>query len=321
MWFLWLPNRTSCCFCVAYSHLLARASQEFVQWGHGRSVAGQAEHFETYLRKRLHRRVQVSYCNISRVFLLRSCPYIRKTRAEEDKKIVLVRTLIEMARKALADGYSSIVSTRLWLLTQRYVRPSGLSTLRSAYLIPESFQPPAPVFSPTPLLCCCFPFNTIIDDRYFCPNALIHTPTRLFDSRPRCPRFRSLLSIHSFDSSAAAWCRRFRSPNVLFVLLMCARTPPCRNPFDPKERVVKRMIGADGDWVRPRGNRHNVLRVPEGCCWVEGDNHGVSEDSNQFGPVSLRGWGGRVASAGEGALFRARVIVSRRFQRLQPECL
>eukprot|EP00752_Nemacystus_decipiens_P004268 g3899.t1 len=60
-----------------------------------------------------------------------------------------------------------------------------------------------------------------------------------------------------------------------------------RNPFDPNERVVKRLIGVDGDWVRPRGNRHNVLRVPEGCCWVEGDNHGISEDSNQFGPIPL----------------------------------
>eukprot|EP00903_Cladosiphon_okamuranus_P018222 g16761.t1 len=60
-----------------------------------------------------------------------------------------------------------------------------------------------------------------------------------------------------------------------------------RNPFDPNERMVKRLIGVDGDWVRPRGNRHSVLRVPEGCCWVEGDNHGVSEDSNQFGPIPL----------------------------------
>lgn len=61
--------------------------------------------------------------------------------------------------------------------------------------------------------------------------------------------------------------------------------PVCRNPFDPNERVVKRLIGVDGDWVRPRGNKHDVLRVPEGCCWVEGDNPGISGDSNQFGPV------------------------------------
>ncbi len=49
---------------------------------------------------------------------------------------------------------------------------------------------------------------------------------------------------------------------------------------------MKRLIGVDGDWVRPRGNKYDVLRVPEGCCWVEGDNYGVSEDSNHFGPVS-----------------------------------
>ncbi|CAM9114703.1 unnamed protein product [Scytosiphon promiscuus] len=60
-----------------------------------------------------------------------------------------------------------------------------------------------------------------------------------------------------------------------------------RNPFDPSERVVKRLIGVDGDWVRPGGNKYDVLRVPEGCCWVEGDNPEISGDSNQFGPIPL----------------------------------
>lgn len=58
-----------------------------------------------------------------------------------------------------------------------------------------------------------------------------------------------------------------------------------RNPYDPDERMVKRLIAVGGDWVRPKGDRHDVLRVPQGCCWVEGDRHGVSGDSNQFGPV------------------------------------
>ncbi|CAM9800230.1 unnamed protein product [Pylaiella littoralis] len=60
-----------------------------------------------------------------------------------------------------------------------------------------------------------------------------------------------------------------------------------RNPFDPKERVVKRLIGVDGDWVRPRGDKYKVLCVPTGCCWVEGDNDRISGDSNHFGPVRL----------------------------------
>lgn len=49
--------------------------------------------------------------------------------------------------------------------------------------------------------------------------------------------------------------------------------------------MVKRLIAVGGDWVRPMGNSYDVLRVPQGCCWVEGDNYGISGDSNQFGPV------------------------------------
>lgn len=68
--------------------------------------------------------------------------------------------------------------------------------------------------------------------------------------------------------------------------IMAAIYRSCRNPFEPKERMVKRLIGIDGDWVRPMGNKHEVLRVPQGHCWVEGDRTGISGDSNQFGPVS-----------------------------------
>ena len=28
------------------------------------------------------------------------------------------------------------------------------------------------------------------------------------------------------------------------------------------------------------------VTIPDGHCWVEGDNHGHSEDSNHYGPVS-----------------------------------
>lgn len=55
--------------------------------------------------------------------------------------------------------------------------------------------------------------------------------------------------------------------------------------------MVKRLIAVGGDWVRPLGSRHDILRVPQGCCWVEGDNPRVSGDSNQFGPVRIfLGW-------------------------------
>lgn len=118
---------------------------------------------------------------------------------------------------------------------------------------------------------------------------MLRTTESYFDSRPGTYR-----EVHHpnvprrFHTFRFVCCCVVPRPTYLTKLVQ-RRNSLCRNPFDPKERVVKRLIGVDGDWVRPRGNRHNVLRVPEGCCWVEGDNHGVSEDSNQFGPVSLRG--------------------------------
>lgn len=51
---------------------------------------------------------------------------------------------------------------------------------------------------------------------------------------------------------------------------------------------MKRLIAVGGDWVRPQGDKYATLMVPKGFCWVEGDNYGVSGDSNQFGPVSSR---------------------------------
>lgn len=38
-----------------------------------------------------------------------------------------------------------------------------------------------------------------------------------------------------------------------------------------------------GEWIR---SSEDVIRVPEGNCWVEGDNKASSLDSRTFGPVS-----------------------------------
>lgn len=36
-----------------------------------------------------------------------------------------------------------------------------------------------------------------------------------------------------------------------------------------------------------RGYKSEIVRIPDGHCWVEGDHAGHSMDSNSFGPVSL----------------------------------
>jgi len=45
--------------------------------------------------------------------------------------------------------------------------------------------------------------------------------------------------------------------------------------------------GVRGDVVSTLGYKHEIVRVPEGHCWVEGDHTGHSMDSNSFGPVAL----------------------------------
>uniref|UniRef100_A0A453GB50 Mitochondrial inner membrane protease subunit 2 n=1 Tax=Aegilops tauschii subsp. strangulata TaxID=200361 RepID=A0A453GB50_AEGTS len=58
------------------------------------------------------------------------------------------------------------------------------------------------------------------------------------------------------------------------------------------KRVVSRLIALPGDLVRLRGTTE-LLEVPEGHCWVEGDNPSQSKDSRTYGPVPLSCWRGR----------------------------
>lgn len=59
----------------------------------------------------------------------------------------------------------------------------------------------------------------------------------------------------------------------------------CSSPSSYKEKHIKRIIALPGDWIGIR-NSSDVMRVPEGHCWVEGDNQASSMDSNAYGPVS-----------------------------------
>lgn len=62
------------------------------------------------------------------------------------------------------------------------------------------------------------------------------------------------------------------------------------SPLDPDEVLIKRLIAFEGDTVKPlwpSTNLEKTILIPKGHCWVEGDHHARSLDSNTFGPIPL----------------------------------
>lgn len=65
------------------------------------------------------------------------------------------------------------------------------------------------------------------------------------------------------------------------------------SPVDHRIRLVKRLIGMPGDWISVPETAE-IRKVPEGHCWLEGDNGSVSWDSRIYGPIPLGLVQGRV---------------------------
>ncbi|XP_026991927.1 mitochondrial inner membrane protease subunit 2 isoform X1 [Tachysurus fulvidraco] len=59
------------------------------------------------------------------------------------------------------------------------------------------------------------------------------------------------------------------------------------SPKNPKQKIIKRVIALEGDFIKTLGYKNRYVRVPDGHLWIEGDHQGHSFDSNTFGPVSL----------------------------------
>lgn len=60
-----------------------------------------------------------------------------------------------------------------------------------------------------------------------------------------------------------------------------------RSMRNPMEFHIKRIVALEGDTVKTLGYKNEFVKVPSGHCWVEGDNHAISEDSNRSGPLPM----------------------------------
>ncbi|KAK9206097.1 hypothetical protein WN943_016369 [Citrus x changshan-huyou] len=89
------------------------------------------------------------------------------------------------------------------------------------------------------------------------------------------------------------WITSLTSTGGRCQFLAMGNEKPINSPSNHKEKHVKRIIGLPGDWIgTPMTN--DVVKVPNGHCWVEGDNPSSSLDSRSFGPIPLGLVKGRV---------------------------
>ncbi|KAH6648988.1 peptidase S24/S26A/S26B/S26C [Truncatella angustata] len=79
-------------------------------------------------------------------------------------------------------------------------------------------------------------------------------------------------------------------------------------PVEPHEDGVKRVIGMPGDYVlvnSPGAKNDDMMQVPQGHCYIVGDNLPWSRDSRDYGPLPL-------------ALIRGKVVAKVEFSGWNP---
>ncbi|XP_056907008.1 mitochondrial inner membrane protease subunit 2 isoform X4 [Takifugu flavidus] len=100
----------------------------------------------------------------------------------------------------------------------------------------------------------------------------------------------ALAAIRSLFRLSAASCGAAASLVVTLMQLpwisCCAdlRCTQTRSPKNPQQKIIKRVIGLEGDFIRTLSYKNRYVRIPDGHFWIEGDHHGHSLDSNSFGP-------------------------------------
>ncbi|XP_027204469.2 mitochondrial inner membrane protease subunit 2 [Dermatophagoides pteronyssinus] len=108
--------------------------------------------------------------------------------------------------------------------------------------------------------------------------------TAFNDNDRRSINIKNLL-FNRFNSSDLIWLSHWATRNYQiergYIVSLIS-------PNNPNQIIIKRVIGVEGDTVVTRRNfKFETIRIPKGHCWVEGDNHTKSMDSNIFGPVAV----------------------------------
>lgn len=60
----------------------------------------------------------------------------------------------------------------------------------------------------------------------------------------------------------------------------------CLSPKNRRQKIIKRVVGLEGDYVTTE-RYSKQFKVPEGHCWIEGDNFKSSLDSHVFGAIPM----------------------------------